>query len=361
MDERTHPGLGQQSERILQVLREEITSGRYNAGDKLPKELSLCERFRVSRPTVRRAVARLVDEGLVKVRRRTGMVVCESPLMMARNRTIAVMGFFNEAQFLDLQRAAIEQGVLLNVFLQSSHGWDPVAERRFLEQLRGHRFRALIAFCSPLEPRNDDALRKLAADGMRVIHVGYFREEFPEQEWLLPDYVAAGYQAAVELLLARYERFAFLAMSTDGPYVGLMRRGFRQALATHGRSDAFASFDFPAFERDRDAAERVRAFLKGVGRSAGLFCRSVRFAEHLRPLLREAGLRVPEEIGLCGVDIEPPGSPAVPVDQFQFDLHGICRRALDEAIRSRQGNLRELVAPRLVKHGTVRHGEKEER
>jgi GntR family transcriptional regulator len=50
---------------LFMVLREQILSGVYGAGMPIPKEDELCDRFNVSRITVRRAVADLEQQGLL--------------------------------------------------------------------------------------------------------------------------------------------------------------------------------------------------------------------------------------------------------------------------------------------------------
>jgi DNA-binding GntR family transcriptional regulator len=51
----------------------------YSVGERLPTEASLCERFAVSRHTVRDALRRLRDEGLVSSRQGAGTVVAPPP------------------------------------------------------------------------------------------------------------------------------------------------------------------------------------------------------------------------------------------------------------------------------------------
>lgn len=63
--------------KIEQYIREGINSGRWRAGDVLPKEIELCEMFGVSRPTVRTALSNLVQEGLITRTKRKGTVVKE--------------------------------------------------------------------------------------------------------------------------------------------------------------------------------------------------------------------------------------------------------------------------------------------
>lgn len=61
------------------VLRDEIERGVYSVSGALPKEEALCDRFGVSRITVRRALADLVALGLVERRHGLGTFVKASP------------------------------------------------------------------------------------------------------------------------------------------------------------------------------------------------------------------------------------------------------------------------------------------
>jgi GntR family transcriptional regulator len=61
--------------RVEAVLAGEIAGGALKAGDQLPTEDSLIERFEVSRITVRRAIQNLVSRGLVEIRRGKGTFV----------------------------------------------------------------------------------------------------------------------------------------------------------------------------------------------------------------------------------------------------------------------------------------------
>ena len=61
--------------RIEQELRQEIERGVFPLGDRLPGEHALCDRFGVSRFTIRQAIRRLGEEGLVEARPGVGTVV----------------------------------------------------------------------------------------------------------------------------------------------------------------------------------------------------------------------------------------------------------------------------------------------
>ena len=62
-------------QQIAAALRDEIVSGVYSVGSLLPTEESLCQRFSVSRYTIREALRRLREDGLVESRQGAGTVV----------------------------------------------------------------------------------------------------------------------------------------------------------------------------------------------------------------------------------------------------------------------------------------------
>jgi GntR family transcriptional regulator len=64
---------------IARTLRKEIVDGVYPVGSQLPTEHQLCERFAVSRYTVREALRRLREDNLVASRPRAGTRVVPRP------------------------------------------------------------------------------------------------------------------------------------------------------------------------------------------------------------------------------------------------------------------------------------------
>lgn len=64
---------------LAERLQNDIRSGKYRPGDKIPSENILAASFAIGRPTVRQAIDRLVRKRLLVRRRGSGTYVAESP------------------------------------------------------------------------------------------------------------------------------------------------------------------------------------------------------------------------------------------------------------------------------------------
>lgn len=69
------------AEVVRSELRRAILSGEFSVGSKLPNEEQLCDRFNVSRVTVREAVRGLIEDGYVVRRQGSGTYVTRRPLL----------------------------------------------------------------------------------------------------------------------------------------------------------------------------------------------------------------------------------------------------------------------------------------
>ncbi|RYG99361.1 MAG: GntR family transcriptional regulator, partial [Alphaproteobacteria bacterium] len=78
MDTKAEPKAGRANgplyAQVAGTLKEEIVSGAWPVGSLLPTEDELCARFSVSRYTVREALRRLREDGLVSSRQGAGTV-----------------------------------------------------------------------------------------------------------------------------------------------------------------------------------------------------------------------------------------------------------------------------------------------
>ncbi|MES9991419.1 MAG: phosphonate metabolism transcriptional regulator PhnF [Candidatus Thiodiazotropha sp.] len=120
---------------ISQLLRQEIQNF-YDAGDVLPSEAELAQRFNVNRHTLRRAVDELVAEGLVVRRHGKGVYVLAPAIDYAINprtrftETLEALGVTTHSRVIRKQLVLASGGVATR--LQLAEGCEVI----FLETLR---------------------------------------------------------------------------------------------------------------------------------------------------------------------------------------------------------------------------------
>lgn len=94
----TRPSLVQE---VHSVLLEQIASGKYEyLGGRLPSELELSREFGVSRPTIREAITRLVEDGVLARRHGVGTFINKGPAAGLRSWP------YEKSTFLQLIRRA---------------------------------------------------------------------------------------------------------------------------------------------------------------------------------------------------------------------------------------------------------------
>jgi DNA-binding transcriptional regulator YhcF (GntR family) len=64
---------------LADALRDDLSNGRFKPGESLPSEIELCTLYTVRRPSVRKALALLREEGLITTRRGERSVVRRHP------------------------------------------------------------------------------------------------------------------------------------------------------------------------------------------------------------------------------------------------------------------------------------------
>lgn len=126
---------------IANELRAKIAQGIYQIGDQLPTEMALSAQFEVNRHTLRRAVERLRQEGLLRVDRGRGTFVAATPLSFSISERVRYNEFLM-AQGLQpskevLQVAELSADEAIAQPLQLNPG-DPVVMMERLELADGH-------------------------------------------------------------------------------------------------------------------------------------------------------------------------------------------------------------------------------
>lgn len=294
---------------IYDALAEDIHSGRAKPGQKLASEAVLVKRFETSRITVTRALRDLQTNGLVERVAGSGTYV-----RSAKGRPFSGLTFgliipdLGETEIFE----PICQGIA-EAEPESEHAllWGRVdaaaasKSQQALQLCSQYIARGVAGvFFAPIEAGEDAdeantaILHSLRAAGIPVVLLD--RRTRCLSERVRPDLAGidnqrAGYLAASHLLKLGAQRMAFVALRQSALTVAARAAGFRQALEWGGvpmNDSSLIRFD---------TAEGAYQSLADI-QADGCVCANDRIAGELMQVLLKAGLRIPQDFPIVGID-----------------------------------------------------------
>ena len=348
--------LGRRSHSLYSALQTLIESGQLAEGTRLPSERDLCEKYGVSRPTVRKALVQLKASGLVDIVANSGAFVRSTSVRRPHSETISIMTIFDGNELRSVQNFLLSKGFLLCIFSQLEEDWSLAAERQFLEKVIESRHKGVVCFCTPKEPYNEETLRYAADEGIRVIHTEYYRQEVPNQEYLIPDYVLAGYMATTSLMVAGYRGIYYTGLLHERRAFQLIEEGVKSALKDY-RNEDYETHLARLSSKEIPDEETLRIFKETVEksqRSSGFIVRSERQAHAFLTAAKQFGFKIPEEVGIVSAGPVYGNLAEALVDTVACDPLEILTKAVERVISTDEGLLRKLERPTMLRRGTVR-------
>jgi DNA-binding LacI/PurR family transcriptional regulator len=296
-------------QQVLQALHRQIRAGNLKGGDRLPSEAELERTFNASRITVSRALRELQLAGVVERRVGSGTYVAGG----TRERSQAAFGVLipdlGETEIFDPMLHAMMGSPLAR---QHALVWASApADGRSKEDAAWQLCRDYVArklsgvFFAPLEltTHSDEVNARIAKafDAARIPVVLLDRTVVPYPRRGRHDLVGldnrrAGYVVTDHLLSLGSTRVAFVGVPHAAATVDARAAGYREALDARG-----VTLDRSLVQRlDPDDPGAVRALLSH--RPDAVVCANDRTAGRLMHTLMAAGVRVPDDIRLVGID-----------------------------------------------------------
>jgi GntR family transcriptional regulator of arabinose operon len=296
--------------RIYAALEDELGSGKWAPGQRLPSEADLVAQFAVSRITVGRALRDLQLAGLVERRAGSGTFV-RAPRAPAAALSFGMLvpdlgeTEIFEAIWRGIAASPLARGHAL-VWGSSSDAARSKEEQAWAICRQYVERRVSGVFFAPLEltPAKDETNRRITAalDAARIPVVLLDRTAVPYPERGRHDLVGldnrrAGYVVTEHLLALGARRVAFVARTNAAATVEAREAGYREAL--HARA---VPCDAALVHRlDPTDVPAVRE-LMGAGRPDGIVCANDWTAARLMQSLLALGYAIPRDVRLVGVD-----------------------------------------------------------
>jgi GntR family transcriptional regulator, arabinose operon transcriptional repressor len=312
------PAIPRKHLHVFTTIRREIESGRYKAGDRLPSEAELVQRFGHSRITVGRALRDLQSEGLIERRAGSGTYVRERPIRRGLSFGLLIPDLGETEIFEPLCQGMMASPLAREheLIWGSGTGQTTAREERAWHLCQHYIERGVAGvFFAPLErtPRKDDVNQRIAQalDDARIPLVLLDRPIVPYPHHSRHDVVgidhrAAGFVITDHLLAQGCEHLAFVAVPNSAATVDAREAGFREAL--HARGIPLRRELVCRLDPEDDAA--VGALL--AERPDGIVCANDRTAGRMMHALRRRGRLVPRDVRLVGID-DVDYAPLLPV------------------------------------------------
>ena len=341
---------------VVSNLKDLIVSGRLPVGSRLPSERELSKKLKVSRITIRRGVKALEESGILKSKIGSGTYVMDKDAKN-RNKIISFMSGADSITIAKIQDAALEKGYLLSIYSQCRSEWNPKMERIYMEAVKNGRHTALLAFCSPIEPNNDDMLEELEQSGVRVIHIDHHSSNLPKQSYILPDLKKAGHMAAMRLIMGGYSTIVILGKNYPQmqlPYGIMIEAGIREAIEEHGDSNYKIIYKNPCLVNGNSDKKELADYFSDIPRNSGFISLSLRYCKDFLNTISGAGIKIPEDYGFIGIRLSGDTGENPDYDFIDFNYTFMYEKALELALSHDWQGVKELVKPKIKIKGTAK-------
>jgi LacI family transcriptional regulator len=288
---------------------------------------------------------------LVAVAERLGYVANASArtLKQRTSRVVGVVVSDLDNPFYARLVAGIEQilreaGYQMMVLGDNNHG---------AEELAGARaFLAMRAAGVIITPVGEDAIPLLVRQGVAVVEVDR-RLADVNCDAVVIDNERGGRAAAEHLIALGHTRIALVGVETEWTSDAGRLDGYGAALAEHGLEPHVLRIPLNA----PDAPDRIDAFVGGIAPTA-VFAANNKLAEDVWRVLRDRGLRIPDDVSLVGFDdvswmemVEP---AITVVDQPTLALgRGAAELLLRRLAGSTEPPAVQVLQPTLVVRGST--------
>ncbi len=295
---------------LKRIMKQYLAQEQYEADQKIPSETELMARFDVSRGTIRQTLAELVNEGVIYKKQGSGSFFSGKYGDDRRERS-GLIGVITPTMFKYIYPQILQgindvvQQKRYNMVLSGSGG-NSENEYPHLEQLLRRGIEGLIfePTGSPKRFQETSVFELSNNSQIPVVFMDWALDDSSISYVSLDD-VEGGFRATNYLIEQGHRRIGYVYMANHVPAV-LRYKGYRKALELHGiPHDSRLEKSRPIFrwvQADYAYGLSKELLALGADRPTAIFFFNDEAALRGYAAIREAGLRIPDDISVMGFD-----------------------------------------------------------
>jgi len=296
---------------VFSTLLREIESGRWKEGERLPSEADFVERFGHSRITIGRALRDLQAAGVISRRAGSGSFVSRTAKGTARSFGLLIADLGETDVYESIVRGMMGSPLARDNALiwgsapgelspddgeaRSERAWQLC--RQYIDRRVDGVFFAPVSMSPVTGDVNHRIVSALDAAGIPVVLLDRPVTPYPDpgtHDLVGIDNRRAGYVMAEHLIACGASRIIFVRQSSNSPTVDARESGYRRAMRL-----PFEPVE--AVRLDPGNKNAVRAMLR-THAPDGIVCANDRTAGRLMHTLLRAGVRIPSDVAMVGID-----------------------------------------------------------
>ncbi len=338
---------------VYEQLKKEIEDKKYSPGDKLPSETSLTQAFRVSRPTVTKALEMLQKNNLIVRKPKTGsFVLDESDVGSGSLRLGLLIPLLGTREIFEPICARIAQLSNIHNYTLLWSGSHAVSEatlvkelrltcRKYIEQGVSGVFFVPLEFSPSSQEINTEIIAVLEDAGIKIVLLDADYLPLPHRskyDLVGIDNFHCGFEACMHYLNQGASRVDFFQLPNSAYTVDMRLRGYRSALLESGINDDGQWIHIGEPEDTELVLQMVR---KGA---ENIICPNDVTAVRLMHTLLEQGIRIPSQVRLIGFDdVKYVKFASIPLTTFRQHCDAIGELAVETMASRLQNPDREGV------------------
>ncbi|OUN32024.1 GntR family transcriptional regulator [Blautia sp. An81] len=355
---------------LMEELKESILSGKIKAGEKLPSENQLSEKYHISRHTVRKALSILGQEGYIVAEHGRGTFCSQRMGHLKQSKNIAVITTYISDYIFPrliqgMDRVLTENGY--SIILKNTAN-SRTKEAKVLEDILTKDIDGLI-----IEPAKSQILcRHMNLYGLLdkyqipYVFIQGVYSQMKEKPHILMDDCQGGYLVTKSLLDMGHKNLLGIFKADD--FQGQERhKGYVKALQEAGFSyDPDRVIWFHTEDRKTKPGLMTRLLLEQGLSVDGIVCYNDQIAVSVVHVLREMGKNVPDDISVTGYDNSVMAGGDVSLTTIvhpQEKLGEMAAELLLEKIREvpeEKSQIPRLIQPELILRNSVKDRRKKE-